>query len=213
MKSFHIALSLIHSILFTWVSACLVFYFVEPAQSADKTLDQSNFRILGLFIGDCASQDIYSKLGPGIAFKDAAEGDETQVCYVSDKDETLILFSFENFQCSRVRLLSQKKKFYKWHFCEKSPLVSKHLATESGIKLGMSKSGLKAILGAPQGESDGNLIYAFEWKRKRNTTETQRDSLDSSGAKQSPHMTLKTTIRAEFSDAKLILFDVSKRMQ
>ncbi len=79
------------------------------------------------------------------------------MCYVSDRDETLILFSFENSQCSRIRLLSQKKKFYKWHFCEKSPLVSKHLATKSGIKLGMSKGGLKAILGSPRSESDGNL--------------------------------------------------------
>ena len=202
--------TLINSILFFWMSACLLFYVVETAQAADNTPGESNFKILGLFIGDCAPQDVYSKLGPGISFKDGAKADLTQVCYVSDRDETLILFSFENFQCSRIRLLSQKKKFYKWHFCEKSPLVSKHLATESGIKLGMSKSGLKAILGAPRSESDGNLTYAVEWMLKRNTAETGRDSV---AVKEAADRAVKVTIRAEFSDTGLISFDVSKSMQ
>ena len=108
MKRFQIALTLTNSILFFLMSAYLLIGFVDTAQSADKALDESNFRILGLYIGDCAPRDIYSKFGPGIAFKDAAEEGKTQVCYVSDKDETLILFSFENFQCSRFRLLSGK---------------------------------------------------------------------------------------------------------
>ena len=187
--------------------------FVETAYSADKTLDESNFRILGLFIGDCAPQDVYSKLGPGISFKDEANADLTQVCYVSDKDETLILFSFENFQCSRIRLLSQKKKFYKWHFCEKSPLVSRHLATESGIKLGASKSELKAILGAPHSESDKNLTCAYEWKQKMNKTENGEAGQHSKDVKKNPHRTVRATIRTEFSDTGLISFEVSRYSQ
>ena len=134
------------------MSAGLLIGFVETAQPADKALDESNFGILGLIIGDCAPRDVYSKFGPGIVFKDSAEKEETQVCYVSDKDETLILFSFKNFQCSRIRLLSQKKKFYKWHFCEKSPLVSRHLSTESGIKPEFpfkSVSSLRIIMDVP----------------------------------------------------------------
>jgi hypothetical protein len=200
MKRFQIALTLTKSILFFLMSAYLLIGFVEIAQSADKTLDESNFRILGLLIGDCTSREVYSKLGPGIPFKDEVKVDVTQACYISDKDETLILFSFENSQCADVRLLSQKKKFYKWHFCETSPLVSKYLATGSGIKLGMSKSRLKMILGAPQSESDENLTYVYEWKLKRNTKEVTDG-------------TVKATIRAEFSDTKLISFDVSKSMQ
>lgn len=188
--------TLLNSILFFWVSACVLINFVETAHPADGTLDESNFRILGLSIGDCAPRDVYSKFGPGIVFKDSAEKDETQVCYVSDKDETLFLFSFENSQCAGVRLLSQKMKFYKWHFCETSPLVSRHLATDSGIKLGISKSRLKTILGAPFSESDESLIYVYEWRLKRNTNEvTDR--------------TIKAAITAEFSNNRLILFDVS----
>ena len=205
--------TVINLVLSFLVLACLLINFVEAAQAADKTPDESNFRILGLFIGDCAPQDVYSKLGPGIAFKDTAEADETQVCYVSDKDETLILFSFENFQCSRFRLLSQKKRFYKWHFCEKTPLISKHLTTASGIKLGMSKSELKAILGAPHRESDENMSYAYEWKQKMNKTENGEAGQHSKDVKKNPHRTVKATIRTEFSDTGLISFEVSRYSQ
>ena len=196
MKRFQYALTLTNSILFFLMSAGLLIGFVETAQPTDKALDESNFGILGLIIGDCAPRDVYSKFGPGIAFKDAAQADVSQVCYISDRDETLIVFSFENSQCSGVRLRSQKKKFYKWHFCETSPLVSRQLATDSGIKLGISKSRLKTILGAPPSESDESLIYVYEWRLKRNTNEvTDR--------------TVKAAVTAEFSNAKLISFDVS----
>jgi hypothetical protein len=205
--------TLIHSILIAGVSACLVFSFIESAQSADKSPVRSNFSILGLFIGECSSRDVYSKLGPGITFKDAFNADVTQACYVSSKDETLILFSFESSRCSGLRLLSQKKKFYKWHFCETSPLVSKHLATGSGIKLGISKSRLQMILGTPQGESEDALLYVYEWKFESGTAETQGDSQGSGNPGAAPARTVKATVRAEFSDAKLISFDVSKTMQ
>jgi hypothetical protein len=205
--------TLLASLIFFPVLVCLIINVAGSVQAADKKPASSHLTILGLAIGDCNSRDIYSKLGPGIPFKDEAKADVTQVCFISNKDETLILFSFENYQCSRVRLLSQKKRFYKWHFCETSPLVSRRLATESGIKLGMSKSRLKAILGAPHSESDENMKYIYEWKQKRNTAETQRDSQDSRDTKDAPHRTVKATIHAEFSDAKLISFDVSKISQ
>jgi hypothetical protein len=205
--------TVINLVLSFLVLAYLLINYVEAAQAADKTLDTSNLTILGLIIGDSASQDIYSKFGPGIAFKDTAEADETQVCYVSDKDETLILFSFENFQFSRIRLLSQKKKFYKWHFCEKTPLVSRHLATASGIKLGMSKNGLKAILGAPHSESDENMSDAYEWKQKMNKPANREAGQHSKGVKKNPCRTVRATIRIEFSDTGLISFEVSRYSQ
>jgi len=205
--------TLLKIVSFLLVLACLLFNMMEAARAADKTVDKSNLTILGLVIGDCTSPDIYSKLGPGIPFKDEANPNFTQLCYVSDKDDTLILFSFKNSQCTRFKLMSQKIRFYKWHFCEKSPLVSKHLATGSGTKLGMSKRRLKAILGTPRHESDENMEYVYEWIQKRNTLETERGSQDLRNAKGTPHRKLKTIIRVEFSDAKLISFDVLKYSQ
>jgi hypothetical protein len=173
--------SLAKPVIFFLALACLLLFFIEAARAADKTPIQSHITILGLIIGDATSQDIYSRLGPTIPIKDGV----SQLCYVSDRDETLIIFTTENSQCTGVKLMSQKMKFYKWHFCEKSSPVSKHLATGSGIKLGMSKNQLKAILGPPESDSNSLLNYVFDRDRK-------------------------TTIRAEFSETGMILFDVSK---
>ena len=203
----------IKSILVAWISAYLLLNCVETARAADQSLDPFHITILGLVIGGCASQDIYSKLGPGIPFKNTTTVDVRQVCYVSHKDDTLILFSFENSKCSRFRLLSQKMKFYKWHFCEKSPLVSKHLATASGIKLGISKNKLKTILGAPQSESDAYLKFVFEQKQKASRTEIEKTAPHSKDGRKNPCRTAKTIIRAEFSDTGLISFDVSNSLQ
>ena len=69
-------------------------------------------------------------------------------------------------------------------------------STDSGIKLGISKRRLKTILGAPPGESDESLIYAYEWRLKRSTNEVT-DRM------------VKAAITAEFSNTGLISFDVS----
>ena len=66
----------------TSIIACLIFALIEITQAADRSLDRYQFTILGLDIGKSTSQDIYSKLGPGIPFKSEAESEITQVCYV-----------------------------------------------------------------------------------------------------------------------------------
>jgi len=203
----------VNALIILAVLSCSLFYDVEAAQAADKTLDKSNLTILGVVIGDCTSLDVYSKLGPSIPFKDDTKPDVTQVCYLSNQDETLILFSFENSQCSRFRLMTPKNKFHKWHFCEKSPLVSKHLATASGLKLGISKSRMKAILDAPQKEADESINYVYEWKQKMNKAEIERASQHFKTVKKNPYWTVKAAIRAEFSENGLILFDVIKYSQ
>jgi len=109
--------------------------------------------------------------------------------------------------------MTPKNKFHKWHFCEKSPLVSKHLATASGLKLGISKSRMKAILDAPQKEADESINYVYEWKQKMNEAEIERASQHFKTVKKNPYWTVKAAIRAEFSENGLILFDVIKYSQ
>ena len=202
-----------HSASFFLLFVGLLFKVVIAADGADRQLAEANLAILGLAIGDCTSPDIYSKMGPGIPIREDENPDITQVCYVSDKDDTLILFSFDNDQCVRFKLISDKNKFYKWHFCEKSPLVSIHLTTESGIKLGMSKSRLKAILGVPRNESQQYLKYDYEWKQKMNRAEIEKVSQGTKSMIEDHFWTVNATIKAEFSEAGLISFDLLKIRQ
>lgn len=160
------------------LSVCLLHLAFETARAGENEPETPNLTILGLDISNCAAQDIYSRLGPTIPVRDGSY----QLCYVSDRDDTLIMFAIDNSKCTNFRMMSQKKRFYKWHFCEKSVLISKHMATGNGIKLGMTKSRLKTILGHPQEETGQHFIYAYPGNVK---------------------------IRAEFSDSGMIMFDVS----
>ena len=159
--------------------ASLLYLHFEAAQAEDHEPVPSGLTILGLDINDCTSLDIYSRLGPTITVKEEFNG----FCYVSDRDETLLLFSTKGSRCIGFKMMLQKKRFNKWHFCAKSPLVSTRMATENGLKLGMTKSRLKTILGPAQKETEQNLIYEYQGNIK---------------------------LRAEFLDNRMILFDVSK---
>lgn len=161
---------------------CLPYFHFKAALAGDHEPGPAGLTILGLDINDCTSLDIYSRLGPTIPVRD----ESNRLCYVSDRDETLLLFSTKGSRCIGFKMMLQKKRFIKWHFCEKSPLVSTRMATENGIKLGMTKSRLKTILGIPAQETEQNLIYVYSGQVK---------------------------ISAEFSDNGLILFDLSKFRQ
>lgn len=195
------------------ISACVLFIFVDIANAQDRSLDPSHRTILSLVIGDSASHEIYSKMGPGIPIRNTSNPSTTQLCFVSGRDDTLVVFYSEFSRCSRVRLLSQKKRFQKWHFCSVSPLVSKDVATASGIRLGMSKQRLKAILGRPRSESDEFLEFVYAWQQKRAQAERGNASEDSGEPVKRQHRRVRATIRAEFSHSGLISFDVSQSLQ
>jgi hypothetical protein len=62
-------------------------------------------------------------------------------------------------------------------------------------------------------ESNENLNYVYEWKQKMDQAEIEKASQYSKDVKNNPFGTVKATIRAEFSDAGLISFDVLKYSQ
>ena len=191
------------------IAAGVLFIFVDIASVQDRSLDRSHRTILSLIIGDSPAHDIYSKMGPGIPIRDHANPSATRLCYVSGRDDTLVVFHSEFSRCSRVKLLSQKKRFQKWHFCSASPLVSKNVATASGIRLGMRKDRLNAILGPPRSETDETVNYVYEWQQKMDSLEIEKTSKDTGGPDNARLRTVNATIQAEFSVSGLISFDVS----
>ena len=108
------------------------------------------------------------------------------------RDETLIVFSFKASQCRRFQMMSHKNRFYKWHFCAVSPLVTKEMSTESGIILGMHKDRLKAILGIPK--KDSNEMLVFEYNMNNVSSRT-----------------VSIHVEARFVDSELRSFDMSWR--
>ena len=179
----------------------------ENARAEDTKLDPSNHKILGIDIVQCRTHDIYSKFGPSIPIRE----DALRLCYASYRDDTLVIFSFRGSRCFRFQLMQQKKKFNKWHFCAKTPVVSGNLATDSGIKLGIDRTRLKKILGPPLSETSRIQRYVFELKQKIKTDDMESQIADDqTGAS---HRRTKAVIRAEFSETGLISFDFLKLTQ
>jgi len=162
--------------IFLFMIISIVFPSVSggPASAAEK-IDAANYTILGLEIGESAWHDVQSKFGFALAFGDETDPEAQQMCFISNRDEALLLLKFKHNRLRRLRLQSNKNQFYKWHFCTESNQVSKYTATASGIKLGMRENDIKAILGAPTEESNTRLQYRFRNPQKTAIIEIQAD--------------------------------------
>lgn len=168
-----VILSLVIAILFS-------LGFTEPILStpmnsapASTDTNKANYTILGLVVGESRGYQVHSKFGFALAFGDDHDPEARQLCLVSDRDESLLLLRLKHNRLIQLRLQSNKKHFYKWHFCSKSALVSKYTATDGGIRLGMSKTDLKSILGLPEEESNSRMKYI--WQKSTNKTNSRNN--------------------------------------
>ena len=195
------------------VIICIVlhvpFYVHASSQSRHKELDKSNYTVLGLTIGECSRHDILSKLGPTLRIIDEKNTNTDHLCYISDRDETLILFSFKANRCIRFQMMSRKYQFYKWHFCAVSPIVTERIATESGITLGMQKSHLIKILGTPKKESEAMLFFEFKKKKLKAKEELNKKFRYGEDRTKESSRIESIYFEARLVDSKLRLFTIS----
>ena len=193
--------------IFVWSSSSLFSLGASPLDGTKSA--ESSFRIFGLPVGEASLQDFLSKLGPAIIFDDETNADIKCICYVSDRDETLIIFKSENHRYTRFKLISEKKRFYKWHFCERSSRVSKDISIKNGIRLGMSKRRVTEFLGRPQVESDNRVQFHYTWKERSNKDRYPEESISAENADR-PYGRKKTVrVDTEFLDSKLMSIEVS----
>lgn len=190
------------------IKFCVANSPVAASQVQNKQLAKSNYTIYGLTIGKARLPDFFSKLGPTIVFEDDSNSEARCICYVSDRDETLILIKLENYRRSRFKLMSQKMKFYKWHFCERSLLVSDNLSFQNGIKLGMDKARIKSVFGSPEEETPDRLRYAYRWKENIQDNEAIEVDCDPDMLHHEHCRTVTLKVIADFFNSKLINLDI-----
>jgi hypothetical protein len=166
---------------------------------------------LGLTVGECSNHDILAKFGPTFKIDDEKKPSVDHLCYVSDRDGTLIMFSLVKSQCTKFEMMSRKDQFYKWNFCEDSPLVTKRISTESGVMLGMQKNQLKKILGAPIKESEAMLLFKFEGQKMIEEKERKKRSHNSEDKNIGSSRPVIIYIEAHFIALKLSLLTISIR--
>ncbi len=132
------------------------------------------------------------------------------MCFISNRDETLVLLKFKGNHYAGFKLMSQKKQFYKWHFCELSAHISKSILIDNRLKLGMDKDQIKAILGTPGLKTEEFFKYVYRWQKQSNTGDSEDEYLSDDTAQNDSTQPATVECKVTFSEDRLISIEVSK---
>jgi len=127
-----------------------------------------NFSILGIDIRKGALKQASHELGEVTVIDrgDAATGREQQ-CYVSSAPEGKVYFIVEEGEVNNAfYLFSEQSPWNGMQYCSRSPRISRKIATNSGLGLGLTKEEVIHILGKPSIVDKNGLEYLLEFNKK-----------------------------------------------
>jgi hypothetical protein len=186
-------------------------------KSGKDELPKSNFTVAGVALGDGGFEAITAKLGSATVVErgDGASG-RSQICYASAKDSSVFLaFEFGEDE-SLFYLFRGAHPWSGRKYCAPSKLVSNELSTASGLKLGLTRKEVEAILGQPDASTENELVYSrgFEKRSTPKEFETFRkeypDQLsDEEAHKRFDFYPVEQYVFARFSQSKLDYLAVS----
>jgi hypothetical protein len=100
--------------------------------------------------------------------------------------------------------------------CVSSPTISASLSTAAGLRLGMPRSQLEAILGKPDAVLDGRLVYSRELNERTTPKEFEKlrkeypqQLSDKAAHEKFDVQTVEIYIEARFANSKLAYLAVS----
>jgi hypothetical protein len=134
-------------------------------QIQKRVFKADNLYILGLTPLAKESDDwLRAKLGPadGI-FRGDGGNSRVQVCYTSVKRDVYLISESGETNLG-FYVLARLQPWRGQELCRVSSMVTKGIATRSGLRIGLTPSQVKAILGRPSVERRGLLYYASEVK-------------------------------------------------
>jgi hypothetical protein len=127
--------------------------------------------ILGLAIGQESLKDVQATLGRAqIVRVSSDEESDVALCYESSADGTVLIFyssamgAWQNI--IRFALWSRNSEFSHRSQCTKSALVSRNIATESGLRLGLTTQETEAVAGRPTERGSSTLKYEYVCRQK-----------------------------------------------
>ena len=142
----------------------------KDAKRVDIT--DADATILGLAIGHASLKDVQAKLGSAnIERVSREEESDTAMCYVSPVDGTVLVFYSGSMggwkDITWFAIWSREASYPHPSQCASSTLVSRNVATASGLRLGLSKNELEEIAGRPtKVGSAASAKYEYLCRRK-----------------------------------------------
>jgi len=148
----------------------------QNVKPKSEDIDARSFQILGIALGSSENMRLAARLGEVTAVErgDASTG-RLQACYSSAGNSQRVYAIFEfGEDTSNFYLFTGGADWIGSRFCLKTKRVSLDTATASGLRLGMSRAQLEAILGKADYASGGRLVYFRDVQRKATAAQFER---------------------------------------
>jgi hypothetical protein len=205
-------------ILFKYVKVFLVLLTartcVASAQSQPAPKVDGNLKVLGFTLGKSTLADVRARFGKSVTRKCTSEEEASEeVCYVSaGNDQTKVVFEagFSGGwkQLDGFRVIAGGVEHPCYRQCPRAPQVTSTVRTEAGLKLGVTREQLLALLGAPK-EVRGSEL-SFQWRSRQAMTKEQQEA--ESKTFKSPvtdaYYDVQDTIEVTLADSKVVEFAV-----
>jgi hypothetical protein len=176
--------------------------------SKEKPPNDSHFSIRQITIGKDNFQTVQDKLGPAKKCH-TKRHDGVDVLGYADPDETLV-FEFGEIGGGDVTAFSLSLPSRTTE-CPLSPLPAgvPHLATDGGVRLGMTHQEFVSIFGAPETKTRPDW-WKYEWTLEPRYTEEEKRAAASAGYPVPDTYLVGITVEAKFKDGKLTYFYIAK---
>ncbi len=121
----------------------------------------ANFTIAGIDLGPGSFDDVIPKLGVStVVMRGQTQMSREQLCYRSADGSTRLIFEHGE-RGEAFYLVGAGKDWNGSGLCRKSEIVIDALATQSGLRLGLTPHEVAKILGDPCGESPGRQEWLW----------------------------------------------------
>jgi hypothetical protein len=127
----------------------------------DEKPSLNNFTIAGIDLGPGSFDDVIPKLGIStVVMRGETQMSREQLCYRSADGATRLIFEHGE-RGEAFYIVGAGKDWSGSGFCKSSPLVTNTLATQSGLRLGLTPPEVAKILGDRSGESPGRQVWLW----------------------------------------------------
>lgn len=190
----------------------------EENKTEARELTASNFRVLGVSLGDKMFDRAAARLGRAkiVERGDASTG-RRQACYMSLGGQEKAHLIFEQGEVDYTFYLFADGPLWEGaDRCVESNAISNHLATATGIHLGQTPAQVIAILGKPTKKREDELVYSFSVRKKaspedlREARQRNPEMSDKDFEETYSHYYLGAGVVAKFKNSKLTYLAVSK---
>lgn len=190
----------------------------EETKTEARELPASNFRVVGISLGDTMFSRAAAKLGKATIVErgDASTG-RRQACYVSSGGQDKVHLVFEQGELDYTfYLFADGPAWEGADHCVESNALSSQLATAAGIHLGQTAAQVIVILGKPTKRLEDELLYSFSVRKKTSPEDLKEarqrnpEMSDKDFEETYSHYYLGAGVVAKFKDSKLTYLAVSK---